>query len=713
MKKTGKILIAIFTLIACITLSSVITACSNSGDGATTIITKPNNTGTQSDGGQTTTTETPPSTTTSDPVPPPTTTPTSTPIPATFTITFNANDGSETPASATQSFTEGISQNLKTITELGFSKSGYNFAGWGTAPDSSKSTYADGTSYTASSDITLYALWSTIPLYNVNIIPNQNGNVIATLATATAGTEITLSNTPKNGYRFSSYTVTDIDSNQITVTNGKFIMPEGNVNVTTIFTANYYSITCGTFTNGSIVADKTRAIVDQDVTLTISPTNGYKLETLSVKATDGSVIATTENGNTRNFKMPAKNVIVSATFSATTYTITCGTFINGTVTSDKNKAAQNETVTLTITPSNGYKLSSIVVTAADNSSVSFAGSGTKRTFEMPAQNVTINAKFTTSTASGAYTEIEPITINGIEYRRVTFGLWPQTIKAENVRIHAEYVKTVGPFTYYKGWDDEWYVKADEYTDSSSDKYSDGTTVGQYGNSYKYFKVEPIKWLILTDNYNGKKLLLAENILTSCQYYSQYNDYIDETLYPNNYQNSRLRAFLNGLEYRYRRNSTTTTRNADFEGKGFLQTAFTESERNLIAQRTKVDNSERSTNPDENDKQWNEGKNPYACDNTYDAIFALSEQEATKAEYGFPVYNNYSRRDNPHTRIREMTDYAKASGADKKGCRNWYWLRSPDYAKKGEARKVASDGDANEIDRVIYEGGGVVPALCIK
>lgn len=692
MRKNEKVVFKCLTIVLCSLLLIGLSNCSNSagGESPTQSQNETNSTGSQP----------------------------STPL-ATYTITFNANNGSQNPATSTQTFTAGKPQSLKKITDLGFSKNGFNFAGWGTTPNSNQASFSDGDSYTASSDITLYALWSTIPLYSVKIISNQNGSVKATPATAAAGTEITLSNTPNTGYRFSSYTVTDIDSNPITVTNGKFIMPEKNVNVAAIFSAINYTITCSTFTNGSVVANKTKAVVGQDIILTISPADGYKLETLSVKATDGSTITMTENGNTRTFKMPAKNVTVAATFSVTTYTIICGPFTNGNVKSDKSKAAQNDTVSLTIVPANGYKLANISVIAADNSSIPLTYSSGKRVFEMPAQNVTINAKFITMTASGEYTEIEPITINGTEYRRVTFGLWPQTIKAENVRIEAEhcqysipegYVKTVGSFTYYKGSDSEWYVKADEYTDSSSNKYSDGTTVGQYGNSYKYFKVEPIKWLILTDNYNGKKLLIAENILTSCQYYSQYNDYIDETLYPNNYQNSRLRAFLNGLEYRYRRNSTTTTKNPDFRDKGFLQTAFTESERNLIAQRTKVDNSERSTNPDENASQWNEGKNPYTCDNTYDMIFALSEQEATKAEYGFPIYNN---RDNPHTRIREMTDYAKASGADKKGCKNWYWLRSPDYAKKGEVRKVGSDGGTNYVDRVTYEGGGVVPALCIK
>jgi len=156
--------------------------------------------------------------------------------PTTYTVTFNANDGSENPATATQTFTKGTPQALKTIAELGFSKSGFNFAGWGTTNNSAQSSYADGSSYTAKMDTTLYALWSIIPIYAATISNTiENGTVNATPATATAGTEITLSATPNTGYDFVSYTVTAIDGSIVTVNNGKFTMPEQNVNVTATF----------------------------------------------------------------------------------------------------------------------------------------------------------------------------------------------------------------------------------------------------------------------------------------------------------------------------------------------------------------------------------------------------------------------------------------------------------------------------------------------
>ncbi len=477
----------------------------------------------------------------------------STPAPAaTYIITFNANDGSQSPATATQTFTSGTPQALKTIASLGFSKSGYNFAGWGTAANATKSAYADGSSYTASANVTLYALWSSIPVYSVNIPVNQYGSVTATLATGIAGTEITLSNTPKIGWRFDSYTVTAADSSSVTVTDGKFTMPE-------------------------------------------------------------------------------KDVTVTATF-----------------------------------------------------------------VEIPA-------------ASGAYKEIGTAI--------VTFGLWPQTIKAAAVNIDKNQTKTAGAFTYCRGSDGQWYANIKENAYGSDYKYTDGTAVAQGGTSEKWFKVEPIKWRVLTTSYNGtgKKLLLAESILTNCMYYD-YDNVDRGSVYPNNYEHSRVRAFLNGLSYQKKEKSAVAqTACNDFLGKGFLHTAFTADEQETIAS-TSVNNSARSTNPDgaSNAKLWNDGKNTYASDtSTTDKVFLLSEQEVTKSEYGFDIYNAGGVG---NMRIRQTTDYAKASGvcqstADGEG--GYWWLRSPRDDNNFAERCITYTGWAYYDHRVDNANVGIVPALCVE
>ncbi|MBP5358052.1 MAG: SUMF1/EgtB/PvdO family nonheme iron enzyme, partial [Treponema sp.] len=86
--------------------------------------------------------------------------------------------------------------------------------------------------------------------------------------------------------------------------------PQPNVNST-------YTVTVATgITHGTVSADKTTAQKDEVVTITIAPSNGYVLESLSVKDVDNNDIATTTvtAGTTYTFVMPESNVTVSVTF---------------------------------------------------------------------------------------------------------------------------------------------------------------------------------------------------------------------------------------------------------------------------------------------------------------------------------------------------------------------------------------------------------------
>ncbi|MCR4742000.1 MAG: InlB B-repeat-containing protein [Treponema sp.] len=90
---------------------------------------------------------------------------TSTETRVTYTVTFNANDGSESPATESQTFTSATAQALKTVETLGFSKEHYDFLGWATSSTATEAAYTDGASYTATSDITLYAVWEISAFY--------------------------------------------------------------------------------------------------------------------------------------------------------------------------------------------------------------------------------------------------------------------------------------------------------------------------------------------------------------------------------------------------------------------------------------------------------------------------------------------------------------------------------------------------------------------
>ena len=298
------------------------------------------------------------------------------------------------------------------------------------------------------------------------------------------------------------------------------------------------------------------------------------------------------------------------------------------------------------------------------------------------------------------TNYESPNSTGDEYIYVAFGDWPQKIKASDVTVDESKSKQMGMFTAYLGSDGNYYVKEKENAYGSGDEYqySDGTQAGQGGTSEKWFKVEPIVWRVLTEDYNstGQALLLAEKILIGrIEWDDNYN----------NYRESYIRKWLNG--------NSGSEKKSDYSGDaGFLQTAFTTGAQGLIALTT-VDNSEETTNPDGKATLWNDGKNEHACGYTEDKIFLLSEQEATKEEYDFDVYDALGEG---NTRIRVTTDYAKATGAYQNstdGCGGWWWLRSPSSGDGSLVRHISDAGYAfcNVIVRSL--DGGVVPALSIS
>ena len=207
--------------------------------------------------------------------------------------------------------------------------------------------------------------------YSINVVQPANGSVAASATFATAGTTIELTATPAEGYTLDYFT---LDGERI---NGNtFSMPAQNVEVSAVFTANAYSITVVQPAGGTVSASATSAAAGTTVELTATPAEGYALDYFTL---DGERI----NGDT--FIMPARNVEVSAVFTANAYSITVVQPTGGTVSTSKLSAFFGETVDLTAVPDGGYELSHYVVNGAANNGSSFT---------MPAHDVMVTAVFT-------------------------------------------------------------------------------------------------------------------------------------------------------------------------------------------------------------------------------------------------------------------------------------------------------------------------------
>ena len=96
--------------------------------------------------------------------------------------------------------------------------------------------------------------------------------------------------------------------------------------------------------------------------------------------------ASTDNSSTNS------NESTDGTTETGAYTITISSAIsNGTVTADKSKANEGDTVTLTVTPDDGFKLNNFYVEYGTPSQYLLINDD--YTFTMPAENVTVNASF--------------------------------------------------------------------------------------------------------------------------------------------------------------------------------------------------------------------------------------------------------------------------------------------------------------------------------
>ena len=165
--------------------------------------------------------------------------------PAEYGVTFDANGGSVSPASAITG-TDGRLSDLPTPTRSG----SYSFDGWYTAVSGGEKV-TTSTVFTENS--TIYAHWTRTgggssggshsggsTSYAITVADAENGSATASRKSASKGTTITVTATPDKGYELDTLKVTDKNGDKVKLTekNGKytFTMPASAVTVKATFT---------------------------------------------------------------------------------------------------------------------------------------------------------------------------------------------------------------------------------------------------------------------------------------------------------------------------------------------------------------------------------------------------------------------------------------------------------------------------------------------
>ena len=147
--------------------------------------------------------------------------------------------------------------------------------------------------------------------FTISVKTDGNGTASASLAKAAANTEITLSATPNEGYRFKEW---EVMSGGVTIVEDKFIMPNNNVEVKAIFEEDTppvpteHTVTVTSGGNGTASASPSKAVAGAEITLSATPDKGYHLKEWQVESPAGLVITNNK------FTMPNGDVEIKATF---------------------------------------------------------------------------------------------------------------------------------------------------------------------------------------------------------------------------------------------------------------------------------------------------------------------------------------------------------------------------------------------------------------
>ena len=271
---------------------------------------------------------------------------------------------------------------------------------------------------------------TVIQTYGITIATTiSHGTVIPDITLVEAGTTITLAIESAEGYELENigYYETGTTNNPIEIENKEgvysFTMPAYDVTVTATFVKTQATL------DVEAVAAAKAAIINEEADYTVAQATANSIEEITewlvkkinklIKKTTGikvkaknieidedtfsaasngengafDFVVTLTKGNATDTAGTKDNIIIATlVYSVTIY----NDIQNGSVVADKTaNVIEDETIILTITPDEGYELNVISAyrTNVQATSVLLSGSGSTRTFTMPAYDVTVTATF--------------------------------------------------------------------------------------------------------------------------------------------------------------------------------------------------------------------------------------------------------------------------------------------------------------------------------
>lgn len=280
-------------------------------------------------------------------------------------VTVVINGEGDEDDHGTVTVTEATVETTTTVTLTMAPEAGYELGDVTITSEQDTDVTLDGTGNTRTFVKEAEATYTvTVPFtaikYTVTVTdPEVGGTIKADKTEGVKGDEITLTPTADAEYTFKRWIVTGATVDE----NNKFVIGTENVTVTAEFTKNTYAIshdeTIATYVGGEVVT-----VAAKDAEVVIKPVDATKiLKNVTVKDADEAAVTVEDN----KFTMPGKAVTVTVAEGDLVqgYAVKVATPSNGTVKVDKSLAAAGDTVAITATPNEGYKIGAATVTAGE------------------------------------------------------------------------------------------------------------------------------------------------------------------------------------------------------------------------------------------------------------------------------------------------------------------------------------------------------------
>ena len=229
----------------------------------------------------------------------------------TYTVSYNANGGSGAPSAQTKTYGTAL-----TLSSTKPTRTGYSFQGWATSSSATSASYSAGSSYTANSGATLYAVWKA-NTYTVSYNAN-GGSGVPSAQNKTHGVSLTLSSTKptRAGYSFIGW-ATSSSATTATYNAGSSYTTDSPVTLYAVWKPDTYTVTFVANGGNGVPSDQTKI---HDVTLTLPtavPTRtGYTFLGWATSASATSATYSAGGLYTSN-----SGVTLYAVWKANTYTV--------------------------------------------------------------------------------------------------------------------------------------------------------------------------------------------------------------------------------------------------------------------------------------------------------------------------------------------------------------------------------------------------------